>query len=164
MYCQTCGAEIQPGLNYCNRCGASVNSPATQEVLVPVDLTSPVRWISVTVGVTFIIGFISIFFAIAGIASWGFNKDAVVFIALFGMMTLLGVELSLIRMLSRMLGVGRESRAHRMLKKRMKADELGAAAQSPRFIQPAAAYVEPPSSVTDHTTRTFSAAYREPRQ
>jgi hypothetical protein len=51
-----------------------------------------------------------------------------------------------------------------MLKKRAKADELGAAVQPPRFIQPAAAYVEPPSSVTDHTTRTFSAAYREPRQ
>jgi hypothetical protein len=164
MYCQTCGAEIQPGLNYCNRCGASVNSPATHEVLVPVDLTSPVRWVSVTVGVTFIIGFISIFFAIAGIASWGFNKDAVVFIALFGMLTLFGVEISLIRLLSRMLGVGRESLAHTMLKKRVKADKLGAAAQQPRFIQPAASYAEPPSSVTDHTTRTFSAAYREPRQ
>ncbi|MEA2325631.1 MAG: hypothetical protein QOE68_590 [Thermoanaerobaculia bacterium] len=162
MYCQACGAEIQPGLNYCSRCGASVNSPLTKEVLVPVDLTSPVRWVSATVGLTFLIGLAIIFIALAGLASWGFNKDGVMAIAFFGLLTLFGIELSLIRMLSRMLGVGRESLAHTLLK-RKKSDEFPASAQPPRYIQPAAAYTDPLPSVTEHTTRTFSAAYREPR-
>lgn len=164
MYCQTCGAEIQPGLNYCNRCGALVNSPATKEALVPVDIASPVRWVSVTVGLSFLIGITIIFMALDDFASRGLNKDAMVFIALFGMTTLFGIEISLIRMLSRLLNVRREGIAHRLIKKG-KANELSAPAQQPRFIQPnATAYAEPSSSVTDHTTRTFSAAYREPRQ
>jgi hypothetical protein len=160
MYCQTCGAEIQPGLNYCNRCGSLVNSAMTQEVIVPVDLTSPVRWVSVTVGVTFLLGLSIIFAAIGGIASWGFNKDAVVFIALFGMVTLFGVEISLIRLLSRMLGVMKERGGLRQLK-RKGGKEI--AAPQPQFIQPAGNYAASPTSVTEHTTRTFSPAYREPR-
>src|ERR1043166_9460244 len=97
MYCQTCGAEIQPGLNYCNRCGAQVNATATKEVLVPVDLTSPVRWVSATVGLTFLFGLITIFIALTGLASWGFNKDGVMFIAFFSLMMLGLLELSLLR-------------------------------------------------------------------
>jgi hypothetical protein len=160
MYCQTCGAEIQPGLNYCNRCGSLVNGAMTQEVVVPVDLTSPVRWVSATVGVTFLLGLSIIFAAVGGIASWGFNKDAVVFIALFGMMTLFGVEISLIRLLSRLLGVTKERGGLRQLQ-RKRGKEI--AAPQPHYIQPAANYAAPPTSVTDHTTRTFSPAYREPR-
>jgi hypothetical protein len=160
MYCQTCGAEIQPGLNYCNRCGSLVNGTMTQETLVPVDLTSPVRWVSVTVGVTFLLGLSIIFAAVGGIASWGFNKDAVVFLALFGMMTLFGVEISLIRLLSRILGVTKERGGLRQLK-RKGGKEI--AAPPPQYIQPASNYAAPPTSVTDHTTRTFSPAYREPR-
>ena len=160
MYCQTCGAEIQPGLNYCNRCGSLINSAMTHEVVVPVDLTSPVRWVSVTVGVTFLLGLSIIFAAIGGIASWGFNKDAVVFIALFGMLTLFGVEISLIRLLSRLLGATKERGGLRQLKRRGKKEF---AAPQPHYIQPAANYAAPQTSVTDHTTRTFSPAYREPR-
>ena len=160
MYCQTCGAEIQPGLNYCNRCGSLINSAMTQETLVPIDLASPVRWVSVTVGVTFLLGLGIIFAAVGGIASWGFNKDAVVFIALFGMMTLFGVEISLIRLLSRLLGASKEGGGLRQLK-RKGGKEI--AAPQPQYIQPAAAYAASPASVTEHTTRTFNSAYREPR-
>ena len=161
MYCQTCGAEIQPGLNYCNRCGSLVNSAMTREVVVPVDLTSPVRWVSATVALTFLIGLSIIFAAIGGIASWGFNKDAVVFITLFGMMTLFGLELSLIRLLSRLLGAAKEGGGLRQL--RRKGGKEIAAPQPPQYIQPATAFADHPSSVTEHTTRTFSPAYREPR-
>lgn len=31
MYCATCGTEIKPELNYCNRCGARVDKLATTE-------------------------------------------------------------------------------------------------------------------------------------
>jgi hypothetical protein len=160
MYCQTCAAEIQPGLNYCNRCGSPVSGATAREVVVPVDLTSPVRWVSVTVAVTFLLGLSIIFAAIGGIASWGFNKDAVVFIALFSMVTLGCVELSLIRLLSRVLGVARDGGSLRQLK-RKRGKEI--AAPQPHYIQPASNYAATPTSVTEHTTRTFSPAYREPR-
>jgi hypothetical protein len=161
MYCQTCGAEIQPGLNYCNRCGAMVNSAMTKEVVVPVDLTSPVRWISATVGLTFLLGLIIIFAALSGLASWGFNRDGVMAIAFFGLATLFGIDLSLIILLSRLLGVSRERGTLRQLRKH-KSKELSTP-HPPHYIQPAAAYTDPLPSVTEHTTRTFSSAYREPR-
>ncbi|HVG28620.1 MAG TPA: hypothetical protein VM864_02770 [Pyrinomonadaceae bacterium] len=160
MYCQTCGTEIQPGLNYCNRCGSLVNGAMAHETPVPVDLTGPVRWVSVTVGVTFLVGLSIIFAAIGGIASWGFNKDAVIFIALFGMVTLFGVEISLIRLLSRLLGVTKERGGLRQLKRK---HEKEIAPPQPQYIQPAGAYAASQTSVTDHTTRTFTPAYREPR-
>jgi hypothetical protein len=161
MYCQTCGAEIQPGLNYCNRCGSLVNSSMTRETLVPVDLTSPVRWISATVGLTFLVGLATIFIAVAGLASWGFNNDAAMAIAFFGLTTLGVVEISLIRLLSRLLGVSKE-RGSLLQLKRHKAKEVGTP-QPQQYIQPANAYTDPLASVTEHTTRTFSPAYREPR-
>lgn len=161
MYCQTCGAEIQPGLNYCNRCGSLVNSAMTKETLVPVDLSSPVRWISVTVGLTFLVGLATIFIALAGLASWGFNNDSAMAIAFFGLATLFGVEISLIRLLSRLLGISKERGTLHQLKRR-KAKELDTPTP-PQYIQPANAYTDPLASVTEHTTRTFSPAYREPR-
>jgi hypothetical protein len=69
MYCQACGAEIQPGLNYRNRCGSLVNISATREVVVPADLTSPVRWVSATIGLSFLIGLAIIFVSLAGLVS-----------------------------------------------------------------------------------------------
>jgi hypothetical protein len=160
MYCQTCAAEIQPGLNYCNHCGSLVNSAMTREVVVPVDLASPVRWISATIGLSFLIGLAIIFIALAGLVSWGFKHDGVVAIAVFGLVTLGCVELSLIRLLSRLLGVTKEGGGLRQLKRK---SEKGIAAPQPHYIQPAAGYAAPPTSVTEHTTRTFSPAYREPR-
>jgi Na+/pantothenate symporter len=160
MYCQACAAEIQPGISYCSRCGASVSVPTTREVLVPVDLTSPVRWISVTVGLTFLVGLAIIFIALASLASWGFNRDGVMTIAIFGLMTLLGIELSLIRLLSRLLGVSKERGTLGNMFHRSK--ELKTP-QPQHYIQPAPSYTDPLPSVTEHTTRTFSAAYREPR-
>jgi hypothetical protein len=151
MYCQTCAAEIQPGLNYCNRCGAVVNSiGAPKEVLVPIDLASPVRWISATVGFSFLIGLIAIFLAIGGLASSGIKQDSVMFIASVSLVALGCIELSLIRLLS--------SVWH-------KPKELKTPQAQQQYIPPVAAraYTGPLPSVTEHTTRTFAAAYREPR-
>ncbi|MDQ3907560.1 MAG: hypothetical protein M3268_04370 [Acidobacteriota bacterium] len=170
MYCQTCGAEIQPGLNYCNRCGALVNSSmgTTRETLVPVDIASPVRWVSFTVGFSFLAGLIIIFVALSGLASWGFNKDGVMFIAFFSLITLFGIELSLIRMLSRLLSVAKErgalASALRKRSKELKAPQPQAyMPPAQQYAPPGKAYTDPLPSVTEHTTRTFSAAYREPR-
>ena len=132
---------------------------------MPVDLTSPVRWVSATVGLTFLFGLITIFIALTGLASWGFNKDGVMFIAFFSLMMLGMLELSLIRLLSRILGVAGERRKLPRFGK-SKGKELPEANQPPRYIPPPPfnAHTDPLPSVTEHTTRTFSSAYREPRQ
>ncbi|MFL6230596.1 MAG: hypothetical protein ACJ741_17635 [Pyrinomonadaceae bacterium] len=160
MYCQACGTEIQPGLNYCSRCGSSASVPATKEVLVPVDLTSPVRWVSVTVGLTFLAGLVIIFTAIAGLSMRGLNSDNVMAIAFAGMVTLGCIELSLIRLLSRLLGVSKERGTLANVFHRSKQLKTP---QPQQYIQPAPTYTDPLPSVTEHTTRTFAAAYREPR-
>ena len=159
MFCQACGAEIQSGLNYCSRCGSMVSGTTAREV-VQVDLTTPVRWVSATVGLTFLVGLATILIAIAGLASWGFQRDGVMFIAFFAFVTLLGVEVSLIRLLSRMLGVQKEGN---WLTRMRKPAPREVVAKPQQYIQPAAAYTDPLPSVTEHTTRTFSPAYREPR-
>jgi hypothetical protein len=164
MYCQTCAAEIQPGLNYCNRCGALANNSmsAPKEVLVPIDLAGPVRWVSITVGLSFLVGLAIIFIALTGLASWGFNRDGVMAIGFFGLMTLCCVELSLIRLLSRLLGVAKERGTLSSVWHKSK--ELKTPQAQQQYIPPAArAYTDPLPSVTEHTTRTFAAAYREPR-
>jgi hypothetical protein len=163
MYCQTCGAEIQPGLNYCNRCGALVNSMgAPKEALVSIDLASPVRWISATVGFSFLIGLIAIFLAIGGLAGSGIKQDSVMFIASVSLVALGCIELSLIRLLSRLLGVAKERGT--LASVWHKSKELKASKPQQQYIPPAAkAYTDPLPSVTEHTTRTFAAAYREPR-
>lgn len=158
MFCQACGAEIQPGLNYCSRCGSMAGGSLTKEVVMPVDLATPVRWVSATVGLTFLFGLATILIAVTGLASWGFQRDGVMAIAFFAFVTLLGVEVSLIRLLSRMLGVqGQGHWLHRP--KKTEAKETGIKPQ--HFIQPATAYTDPLPSVTEHTTRTLGATHRE---
>ncbi|MDT7541020.1 MAG: hypothetical protein QOE33_924 [Acidobacteriota bacterium] len=164
MYCQTCAAEIQPGLNYCNRCGGLVNSSmnSPKEVFVPVDLAGPVRWVSITVGLSFLVGLAIIFIALTGLASWGFNRDGVMAIGFFGLTTLGCVELSLIKLLSRLLGVAKERGTLASVWRKSK--ELKTPQAQQQYIPPIAkAYTDPLPSVTEHTTRTFAAAYREPR-
>ena len=165
MYCQSCGTEVQPGLNYCNRCGTQVVSlttttPEERVVFVPTDVKSPVRWLAATICLTMIFGMIVLFTTIGHLAGRGVPSDPLVIIAGLGLTGIFVVELSLIRMLSRLLfesrGQGRLTAA-----KKSKANELRPAAAQ-QLAQPAAT-TGPVYSVTDHTTRTLEHAYREPR-
>lgn len=166
MYCQSCGTEIQPGLNYCNRCGAQVTglaaaAQAERVVLVPADVTGPVRWLAATICATMLIGFIVLFTAIGHLAGRGVQTDPLVVIAGLGLMGIFAMELSLIRLMSRVIFEGREQRAQLAAAQRASAPELRPAAAQ-QLTQPAVT-TGPMHSVTDHTTRTLEHAYREPR-
>lgn len=164
MYCQSCATEIQPGLNYCKRCGAQVTSVATAQaenvVFVPTDVTGPVRWIAATICLTMILGFTLLFTAIGFLAGRGLPTDPLVIISGLGLIGIFVVELSLIRMMSRLLF---EGRAQAQLAAAMKsnASELRPAS-APQLAQTAVT-TGPMHSVTDHTTRTLEQAYRESR-
>jgi hypothetical protein len=158
MYCQTCGAECQPGLNFCNRCGGPVNVPPVKQELVPVDIRSPVRVLGVTITLTTLLGMTILFIALAGMAAGRVDEGLLAVIGIMGMLMLLGIELSLIRLLARLLGAGPEKR--RLLPFRKSASSTKELYAPPHY---APTLPEGVPSVTEHTTRTFSPAYREPR-
>lgn len=164
MYCQSCGTEIQPGLNYCNRCGAQVTglatAPAERVVFMPSDVTGPVRWLAATICATMILGFIILFTAIGHLAGRGVQTDPLVIIAALGLIGIFVVELSLIRMMSRLIFEGREQ-AQLAGAKMANVNELRPA--SAQQLTQTAVATGPMHSVTDHTTRTLEHARREPR-
>jgi hypothetical protein len=154
MYCPTCGNEITVELKYCNRCGANLALPPSSlpaTVTVPVSLTAP----TVVIGLTITGGLGIIFSSIARLAEMHVHPAALTWMLLFGMVTLFGCSAMLIRFWSKMVGVQRQAPAPqqniRPAFERVTPQQL-----PPRF--------EHVPSVTEHTTRTFSSAYREPSE
>lgn len=159
MYCQTCGTECQPGLSFCNRCGATVN--ARQE-LAPVDIRSPVRVLGVTICLTTLVGLAILFIGLSGMASWSVKPEVIGPLGVTGLLVLLGINLSLIRLLSRLLGTTPQKSRSLPFTKSSATKELYAP-PPPQYVPTLPATGTPISSVTDHTTRTFAPVYREPR-
>ncbi len=157
MYCQTCGTECQPGLSFCNRCGATVN--ARQE-LVPVDISSPVRVLGVTLCLTTLVGLAILFIGLSGMASWGVKAEVIGPLGVTGLLVLLGINLSLIRLLSRLLGATPQKKGFSLpFTKSSTTKEL----YTPPQYAPTLPAGMSGASVTEHTTRAFSPVYREPR-
>lgn len=163
MYCQTCGTEIQPGLNYCNRCGAQVNAaPRDLPAPVVVDLGSPMRWLAATVCLTLLIGITMLIFTLVALSNMGVHGEPLVAITVFAFAAIFLTEFMLIRLMSRLLMSAKDEGRLFSAKKKDKKEVAAPAPQ--QFIQPPPPYGEPLSSVTDHTTRTFGPAYKEPRR
>jgi hypothetical protein len=154
MYCPTCGNEITVELKYCNRCGANLALPPSSLPVVTttsVSLTGP----TIVIGLTITFGLGIIFSSIARLAEMNVHPAFLTWMLLFGMATLFGCSAMLIRFWSKMVGVQRQSKAPAQSTR--PAFERAAPQQlPPRF--------EPVPSVTEHTTRTFSSAYREPSE
>lgn len=154
MYCPTCGNEITVELKYCNRCGANLALPPTNLptlVTAPVSLTAP----TVVIGLTITVGLGIIFGGVTKLAEMHVHPAAITWIILFSMATLFGCSALLIRFWSRMVGVQRQT------------------SEPQQYIRPAFERATPQQlpprfegvpSVTEHTTRTFSPAYREPSE
>jgi hypothetical protein len=163
MYCQSCGAEIQPGLNYCNRCGGVVNATLTTTggQLATVDIKSPVRTIGATVCLTTLIGFVILFTAVDAMGARGFPVELLGLFGSAGMFLLLVIDVLLLRALSRLIHFQTTNPNLVAPPKRKGAREVPPA-QTPSYIA-ASTDPLPVSSVTDHTTRTFHPIYKEPR-
>jgi len=149
MYCPTCGNEISVEIKYCNRCGANLSLPmaAPPVALGPVKLTGP----AVVLGLTITIGLGIIISGAAELARNGLHPAAIAWIVLFSTTGLFGSIALLIRFFSKLISVRTENTQARM---------------NPPLVQrPAQQQLpprqEPASSVTEHTTRTFSPIYRD---
>ena len=156
MYCPSCGNEISVELKYCNRCGANLAIfPESYAAPVgkPVRLALP----AIILGLTITIGIGVTISSATEMAQMHLPPAAIVFIVIFGLATLFGCTALMIRFWLKVLSMNREvdqSRHQIRPRAQVPAQVPGARQQFPPRL-------EPVPSVTEHTTRTFSQAYRE---
>jgi hypothetical protein len=156
MFCPYCASESTPGLNYCKRCGGNlaplVQGPA-QETR-PAVIAPGATWAAgLSTTAVIVIGLGMIFPMTGELTLRGMPPTAVVAIALFVALAVLGSAAMLLRFWSLVLGVGGAGRAPQATPalpdpKSTDTRELGTA----RFdaLNPASI-----PSVTEQTTRTL---------
>lgn len=148
MFCPSCGTESTIELNYCNRCGANLTTPLSPTTeFVPINLTKPITIISLVVLFLTLGGFAGVLSAAGEIASGGNGKDLSMAIIFFGMITILTLDILLIRQLSKLITAALSP--NRLAIKKQPAplqNEL-------RYARPATARLDPAPSVTENTTR-----------
>lgn len=152
MYCPSCGSEITVELKYCSRCGANLSLiPASYPapMATPIKLTAP----TVVLGLTITGGLGIIFGGASELAQLHVHPAAITWMVIFSMATLFGCTALLLRFWSKMFSFNREAY--------QQPHNVRPALQTPVLQQPLPPHFGPVPSVTEHTTRTFSRAYRE---
>jgi uncharacterized paraquat-inducible protein A len=100
MYCPSCGAEYTIELKYCNRCGANLNiGLATQPEPVIVNITKPALVIGTTIVLLTLGGFGGLIGGSIGLAQVVHGNDPLIAMILFGMLTIMIVDIFLVRLL-----------------------------------------------------------------
>ncbi len=159
MYCPSCGSEYTVELKYCNRCGANLSAaPEEQVQMAPVSLAKPTLIIGAVLAVLTIMGFGMV---IAGAVELShnprFGEDAIAAIVVPGMLTILVIDILLVRQLSKIITASLSS-STQVQPKRTKALPNPTMAQLP---QPPTSRLQGVPSVTEGTTRFFE-PYRAP--
>lgn len=161
MFCPYCGTESTQGLNYCKRCGGNLAPLAqggAQESRLAVVAPGPAWAAGLTTAAVAVIGIGTIFPLTSELVLRGMPAAAVVWIALFVALSVVGCVAMLLRFWSLLFGVrARDSgRATPALPDARAIDtrELGAS----RFdsLNPASI-----PSVTEQTTRTLEPAQKK---
>ena len=154
MYCSSCGTESIQGLNYCNRCGATLN---TQALMSPsFSVSKPTLILGGLVALISLGGFAAIVAGAGELARQGFPHDQAMALILFGMTTILIVDVLLLRQMSLIINASLQAGANQPSQQRIKIAEP---VQTQRKLS--APPLEPIPSVTENTTRTFEPVYRE---
>ena len=161
MFCPSCGTEDTIGLPYCNRCGANlggmVGAPAEPPV---VNVTKPTLIISLTLAAVTLGGFAGLIEGAQALSInlHGGSNDPLIALIVMGMITILTVDMFLIRQLSRVITLALSSTGQAKLKR----PKAIAGPSAPQLQRPTTARLDPAPSVTEHTTRFFEPAYRSP--
>ena len=155
MFCPSCGNEITVELKYCNRCGANLtlthdNYPAT--VIAPVKLLAP----TLVLGLTIVIGLGIIIGGATSLAERQVHPAFITWMVLFSMLTLFGSTAMLLRFWSKILDSQRQIPSPPPQNRIATPATFAQQQLPPRY--------DPASSVTEHTTRTFTPIYREPSE
>ena len=156
MYCPSCGNEISVELKYCNRCGANL-AIVPESYLAPVGKPVKLALPAIVLGLTITIGLGVTVSSATEMAQMHLPPAAIVFIVIFGLATLFGCTALMIRFWLKVLSMNREVYQPQ--------PQIRPPVQMPSQISAARQQfpprLEPVPSVTEHTTRTFSPAYRE---
>ena len=158
MFCPYCGTESTPGLNYCKRCGGNL-APLMQgpaQETRPAVVSPGAAWAAgLTTAAVVIMGVGLIFPITSELASRGMTPKAVVAIALFVALTVLGCTAMLLRFWSLLFGVAGGGRAadKRALPDPKSTDTRELGAQRFDALNPASI-----PSITEQTTRTLENA------
>ena len=160
MFCPSCGTEYTIGLPYCNRCGANLNTGLTTETqIVPISPTKPAVILGAIVTFLTLGGFgLLIGGAIELSRSARLDPDSIGAIVVVGMLTILTMDIFLIRLLTKIVNASLSSGT---LKQPRRSSTL---ANTPPMQLPQAATgrLEGVPSVTEGTTRFFEPVRREP--
>jgi predicted nucleic acid-binding Zn ribbon protein len=100
MYCPECGLETSEGLRYCNRCGANLIGETGSPRLFGIVLA-----LVIAVLVVGAVGLFAIFFFAVEFLGRGDVKATVVLFVTVFTLVFFGIEILLIRQMSRLLGV-----------------------------------------------------------
>lgn len=150
MFCPSCGTESTIELNYCNRCGANLSTPLVSTTeWAPINLTKPIAIIGAVVLFITLGGFAGVLSAASEIARSGSGKDLPMAIIFFGMITILTLDILLIRQLSKLITAALSP--NRMSPKK----QLAPSQHQLPYSRPATARLDPVPSVTENTTRFF---------
>jgi hypothetical protein len=156
MYCPSCGSEISVELKYCNRCGANL---AVIPPNYPAPATKPIRLSlpAIVLGLTITFGLGIIFSTATELAQMQLHPAAIAWMVIFGLATLFGCTALMLRFWLKVLAMNRE--VYQPQSQVRPPVQMPAQMSGPRQQFPPR--LEPVPSVTEHTTRTFSPAYRE---
>jgi len=148
MFCPSCGTESTIELNYCNRCGANLTAPLSLTTeFVPINLTKPITIVGLVVLFLTLGGFAGVLSTAAEISTRVGGGDLTMGIIFFGMVTILIIDILLIRQLSKLISAA-------LSPNRLAAKKQPAPPQNElRYSRPATARLDPAPSVTENTTR-----------
>jgi hypothetical protein len=128
-----------------------VQSLAPTQLVASIDITKPAVVIGLTTVLLTLGGFAILSIAAYNLAQVFTRGDPIIALLMFGMITIMISDIILLRLLSRIVRTSLDAKPIMQLPKPV-TQEL------PRHLNPR---LEPVPSVTEHTTRTFPAAFRE---
>ena len=139
MYCSTCGNEIKTGMNYCNRCGASVDKTQFYDSGATSYLSMATGFVALG-GLGLTVGLIKM------LLNHGVPPPVIVMLALAFLCAVFGISCLMIQQISRMT----KSVPGEKIYDKASPAQLGSinVAQLEEYRQPA-------TSITENTTRTL---------
>lgn len=140
MFCSTCGTEIKPELNYCNRCGARVDKLAASG-----DNPTALQNLSMAIGFVGLGGLGMTVGLIAILLKNGVKSEVVVMLSLAFLATTFALAFLILRQISQMTKASPPNKEN--------------FSEKPQLNSPNTARLEEPrhpvNSVTENTTRTL---------
>ena len=160
MFCPSCGTEYTIELKYCNRCGANLSTSfLPQAAPVVVNVTKPTIIIGALMAMITLGGFGALLSAVRHIAPLVQGSDPIVAIIFMGMLTIMLVDIFLVRLLSKLISASLQSNSQPGFSQPAMPANVPVHFQNPTTT----ARLQSVPSVTENTTRFFE-PYRAPEE